>query len=369
MAGNHAFTPAYFCPMNWLRKQLLAPDAASAAAPMRAITVTPQGALSMTQVAIPSPAADEVVIRVAYAGVNRADLLQRQGSYKVPEGSTPVLGLEVSGTIVAIGDKVIGWALGEQVCALLDGGGYSEFVAAPAACVLPIPPKCSLADAASIPEACATAWLALVEEGRLRDGQTVLIHGAAGNIGPMMVQIAALLGARVLATTGSRSKAEHLRALGAHPILYTETDFAAEAKRLSEGNGVDVVIDILGAPYLEAHFGLLNAGGRLVSLAMMEGAQAENLAVGRILAKNLHWSGVMLRRLSRTQKAALIDAVRRRLLPSLATGALRPQIDHIFPLDQAEKAHARMQERLHCGKILLEVHSPAAAVMPARTGA
>ena len=320
----------------------------------RAVTLQ-NGALALGDVALNAPGANEILIKVAYAGVNRADLLQRQGLYAPPEDASPILGLEVSGTIAAFGSNVIGWSEGENVCALVNGGGYSDYVVVPASQVLSVPPRLSMQEAACIPEACVTAWMALVQEGRLRDGETVLVHGGASGVGIMMVQLAQLLGAHVIATAGSAEKCAFIGGFGAKAIAYRDVDFVQEVLTLTEQRGVDVIIDILGGPKAATHLNLLRKGGRLVTIAFLEGNEAEHLPLSRLLTRHLHWSGVTLRGQSPQNKAELMEAVRKRVLPYLATGAVRPVIDSVFPLAQAEEAHTRMQERLHCGKILLEV--------------
>lgn len=347
---------------------------------MRAITITnpgPEGTLTLSDITRPEPKAGQVLIHVAYAGVNRADSLQKQGSYAPPEGASPLPGLEVSGTITALGDGVSGWSLGEKVCALLSGGGYAEYVVADAALTLPIPAGLSLKEAASLPEAAATGWMALVGEARLKAGERVLIHGGASNIGVILVQIARVLGAEVFATAGTPEKCALLASLGVTALLNTcslsgEEQYRKDIAALNDSNasnapfddliraktngqGVDVIIDILGAPYLARHFKLLRRGGRLVSLAFLDGNEVNHLKISSLLTRQLTWSGTMLRNRASTEKAAYIAAVRAHLWPFFVRGEMRPVIDSVFALERAEKAHKRMEERLHCGKILLEV--------------
>ena len=320
---------------------------------------TPMNAIgtdgTLTQTNAPTPQKGELLIKVAYAGVNRADLLQRQGLYPAPEGASPILGLEVSGTIAGFGEGAVGWSEGEPVCALVHGGGYAEYVTVHQDMVLPLPPRIGLKEAACIPEAAMTAWMALVEEGRLRDGETVLLHGGASGVGIFMVQLASLLGAKAIATVGNDAKAKLVEECGGTAINHSLNNVPEEIERITEGRGVDVVIDILGGTKFNEHIGMLRHGGRMVSLAFMESNMAESARLSRILTRHLRISGRTLRGMGTEEKAALMEAVRKRMVPYIATGAIRPIIDKIFPLSEMESAHKHMQERLHCGKILLEV--------------
>jgi putative PIG3 family NAD(P)H quinone oxidoreductase len=301
----------------------------------------------------------QLLIKVCYAGINRADSLQKLGLYHAPDGASPLPGLEVSGTIAEVGEKVVGWSLGEKVCALVDGGGYAEYVAVEAAHTLPLPARLNLEEAATLPEACATAWMALVWEGNLKAGERVLIHGGGSGIGVILVQVAKVLGAEVYSTVGSEAKCALLKKLGVTPINHTAGDFAEQLQKLTKNQGVDVIIDTLGAPHLATHFKLLRKHGRLVSLAFLQGNLAETIKMGSILMKHLRWSGATLRGQSPAAKAELMDAVRLRIWPYLASGKITPVIDSVFVFEEAQEAHKRMEERLHCGKILLEVASPA----------
>lgn len=325
---------------------------------MRAMVIDGQH-LRSEHIAIPTPRPNEALVKVAYTAVNRADLLQLAGTYLPPEGASQLLGLEVSGTIEAIGEKVVGWSVGEQVCALLSGGGYAEYVTVPAEQLLVLPPRIGLRDAASLPEACATAFMALAEEANLMPGERVLIHGGSSGVGIITAQIARAWGAYVFATAGGKKKCDFVKAHGVHAIDHAVEPFEQQILKLTGNEGVDVIVDILGAPQVATHFKLLRRGGRLVSLAFMEGNEVEKLRVGSILMKHLRWSGGTLRGKSAMEKAATIEGVRKTVWPYLATGVIKPAVDSEFPLEQAEKAHKRMQERLHCGKILLEVSATA----------
>lgn len=316
-------------------------------------------ALEVISLPIPQPAPGEVLLRVAYAGVNRADLLQVQGLYAPPEGASELPGLEVSGHIEALGDGVLGWSLGEEVCALLSGGGYAEYVTVPAAQVLSVPARLTLAEAAALPEAAATAYMALIDEAQLQAGERVLLHGGTSGLGIVLAQTAKTWGAEVYATVSSGAKCAVLEKLGIHAIDHRKAPFADTLKGMVDG--VDVIIDTLGGPVLETHLGLLRPGGRLVCLAVMEGGMAQQVKLSRILMKHLRIQGATLRSRSAAQKAAIIEGVRRSIWPQVAAGAIQAFTDKVFPLESAEKAHARMQERLHIGKILLEVAPERAA--------
>lgn len=324
---------------------------------MQAMAIS-DGALLRIEQALPIPAAGEVLIRVAYAGVNRADLLQIAGDYPPPEGASPLPGLEVSGRVVALGAGVCGFAPGDTICALLDGGGYAEYACARAAQTLHVPHGIGLKEAAALPEAAATAIMALLQVGRLVAGERVLLHGGTSGVGLLMGQITRALGAEVFATVGSDEKAAFLRPFGIHPVNYRTAPFGEQLQALTGGDGVDVIIDTLGGPALPAHLRCLRHGGRLVSLAMLEGsAIPAGTKMTRLLMNHLSWHGTTLRSRSAAEKAALMAEVARIVWPMLADEAGKPVIDSCFALPEAKKAHARMQERLHMGKILLEVQA------------
>lgn len=326
---------------------------------MRAMEIsrsgTERGVLYVHRIAAPQPGAHEVQLKVAYAGTNRADLLQIEGSYHPPEGASPIPGLEVSGTITAIGPNVVGWSVGEKVCALLSGGGYAEYVTVPATQLLSIPGRVSLKDAASLPEAAATAFMALSIEARLKPYERVLIHGGASGTGLMLAQVARAWGGEVYATTGGVVKTEFVKKLGVTPIDHKAHDFNEQVMKMTKNEGVDVIIDILGGPQLQNHMKLLRPRGRLVCLALMEGNVVEHLKLGGLLLKQLTLRGATLRNRSAAEKEDIVAGVHKHIWPHLTTGVVKPYIDSVFPLEEAEKALERMQERLHCGKILLEV--------------
>jgi len=299
----------------------------------------------LDEMPLPEVASGEVLIRVAYAGLNRADVLQRDGRYPPPAGAPDVPGLEVSGWRVDTG---------EEVCALLGGGGYAEYVAAPAGQVLPLPKGIDLKQAATLPEAAATGVMALGLETHLKAGERLLIHGGTSGLGLMLTQMAKAWSAEVFATVGSDEKVTFLKEFGIRAVNHRTRNFAEQVMELTNNEGVDVIVDTLGAPQFSAHLGLLRAGGRMVTLAMMEGATAESVKLGRLLTHRLHVSGTMLRSRSAAEKAEIMARVRETVWPHLATGAIKPVIAEVFPLAEAEKALKRMEERLHLGKILLE---------------
>jgi len=321
---------------------------------MRAMEIV-SGALQLRQHAVPTIAADEVLVRVAYAGTNRADLLQVEGSYRPPAGASDVPGREMSGTIAALGKNVQGWSVGQPVCALLSGGGYAEYVAAPATQLLAIPETITLAEAAVLPEAAATSVMALLLEARLQAGERVLVHGGTSGLGIILVQIARALGAEVFATVGTDEKVDFLKQFEVHGINHRTAPFLEQVMAATNDGGVDVIIDTLGAPQFANHLKLLRKNGRMVTLAMLEGNVVESVKISGLLMKSLRWSGATLRGRSLMEKAEIMDIIRTKIAPFLAKGRIKPVIDSVFPLENAENALKKMQERLHLGKILLEV--------------
>lgn len=303
---------------------------------------------------LPVLAPGEILIRVAYAGINRADILQVEGKYPPPKGASPLPGLEISGTISALGPDVIGWTVGEPVCALLSGGGYAEYVAVPAGQVLPLPGRLSLKEGACLPEAVATSVMAL-QQAALAPGERVLIHGGTSGLGLILTQIARAYGAEVFATVGSDEKVAFLKDFSVTGLNHRTAPFAEQVMQRTDNEGVDVIIDTLGGPQMNTHFSLLRRGGRMVTLAVMEGHKIESASMLRMLTHHLHWSGATLRSRSTEEKAAIVEQIRKTVWPGVATGLIRPVIDAVFALPDAEKALERMQERLHLGKILLEV--------------
>lgn len=301
----------------------------------------------------PVPRAKEVLIDVAAAGVNRADILQRQGSYPPPPGAPPWPGLEVSGTIAAVGSGTSGWSVGMRVCALLSGGGYAERVAAPAGQLLPVPPALDLVDAAALPEAVCTAWSNLVDAGRLRAGEWVLVQGGSGGVGSVAIQLAAALGAHVAATAGGPGRAARCTGLGAEVVIdHRCEDVTRAVVDATGGRGVDVVLDVLGAGALTANLEALAPGGRLVVIGMQRGRRAE-LDLGLLLARRASVIGTTLRSRPAEEKAAIVTAVRTHVWPMLDDGRLRPVIHARFPLSRAGEAHELLESGQVFGKVVL----------------
>lgn len=304
----------------------------------------------------PTPKAGEVLIQVAYAGVNRPDILQRSGSYPPPPDASPFMGLEVSGTIVAVGDGVPKQRVGEEVCALTPGGGYAEFVVAPADHCMPIPAGLDLRTAACLPETFLTVWANLIERGQLRAGQSVLIHGGSSGIGTTAIGFAKWAGAsRIFTTVGSEDKARICRELGAdRPILYKSEDFAQVIKDETNGQGVNLVLDMVGGDYLPKHLKCLALEGRLVQIAFLSGAKVE-MDWTMLMMKRLTFTGSTLRARSVEEKARIALTMQQAIWPELQRGRLLPIIHAEFPLAQAEEAHRLMESSQHVGKIVLKV--------------
>lgn len=306
----------------------------------------------------PTPKADEVLIRVSHAGLNRADIFQRQGSYPPPEGASPLPGLEVSGHIVALGSDVTQWRIGEAVCALLAGGGYAEYATAHAGHVFPVPQGWSLAEAAALPEALITVWMALHAEAKLEAGETLLIHGGASGIGMMAIQYARWLGAKVIATAGSEEKCTLCRSWGAtQAINYKEKDFVTEVKNITGNAGAEVILDYIGGDYVERNFSALATEGRMITLAFLRGSRIENLNIAPMLFKRILWKGTTLRARSNAEKSTFVKEIRDALSSALDKGFIKPHIDKIFPLCDAEKAQSHMEENANAGKIILAIDS------------
>ncbi|MFD7510295.1 NAD(P)H-quinone oxidoreductase [Streptomyces sp. NPDC059853] len=320
---------------------------------MRAITITEPGGpevLAWSEVAEPAaPGAGEVLIEVAASAVNRADLLQRQGFYDPPPGASPYPGLECSGTVAAVGPGVRGLSAGEPVCALLSGGGYAQRVVVPAGQVLPVPAGVSLVEAAALPEVVCTVWSNVFwGESGLRAGQTLLVHGGGSGIGTMAIQLAVARGARVAVTAGSAEKLAVCRELGAEVLInYRERDFAEVLR-----GEVDVVLDIMGASYLDRNVRVLATGGRLAVIGLQGGRKGE-LNLGALLAKRATVTATSLRARSAGEKAAIVAAVREGVWPLIEEGRVRPVVDRVLPMSEAGEAHRIVERSGHTGKIIL----------------
>ncbi|HHU09207.1 MAG TPA: NAD(P)H-quinone oxidoreductase [Intrasporangiaceae bacterium] len=323
---------------------------------MRAVTVpTPGGpdSLVLADVDTPEPQPDEVRIRVAAAGINRADILQRQGHYDPPPGSSPLLGLEVSGTIDAVGADVADWSVGDEVCALLVGGGYAEQVCVSAGQVLPIPSGVGLVEAAALPEVTCTVWSNVFLTANLQPGETILIHGGSSGIGTMAIQLAREVGARVAVTAGSAEKLEFCRSLGAEILInYREEDFVDAVKAATDGRGAGVILDNMGAKYLMRNVDTLADGGRLVIIGMQGGVKAE-LNIAALLRKRGAVIATALRSRSLAEKATIVAAVREHVWPLVEAGRVRPIVHATYPLDEVAAAHTELESSRHIGKILL----------------
>ncbi|MGB5092830.1 MAG: NAD(P)H-quinone oxidoreductase [Parvibaculum sp.] len=323
---------------------------------MQAVTITEPGGpekLAWSDVTCPEPAHGEVLIKIAAAGVNRGDLMQRIGLYPPPPGASPIMGLEASGTIAAIGPGVTLWKVGDPVCALMAGGGYAQYCTVHESHVLPVPQGISLVDAAALPEALMTVWTNVFERGRLVSGETFLIHGGTSGIGTAAIQMASAFGSRVIATAGSAEKCAACLKLGASAAInYRDKDFVAEVQRLTDGRGVDVILDMVGGDYVQRNMACAAQDGRIVNIAFMSGFKLE-LNLLPLMLKRLTLTGSTLRGRTVEEKAALTRAVREKLWPLLETGRIRQPVDSIFPMSQAAKAHDLMEKSSHIGKILL----------------
>ena len=323
---------------------------------MRAVTAPIPGgpeSLQLVDLPDPEPGPGEVRIRVAAAGVNRADLLQAAGHYPPPPGISEVLGLEVSGTIDAVGEGVESWLVGDRVCALLAGGGYAELVVVPAGQVLPIPAGIELVSAAALPEVTCTVWSNLVLTAGLRSGETLLVHGGSSGIGTMAIQVARSLGARVAVTAGSAAKLEACRALGAEILVnYREEDFVEQVRAQTDGHGADVILDNMGAKYLSRNVDALATGGRLVVIGMQGGIKGE-LDLGVLLRKRGAVHATSLRARPAGEKASIVREVHDHLWPQITSGAVRPVIQGTHRLADAAAAHRELAESAHIGKLLL----------------
>lgn len=323
---------------------------------MRAVTISgPGGPENLTVSELPdqTPRADELVLDVVSAGVNRADLLQRAGSYPPPPGAPDWPGLEVAGTVARVGDGVNGWSVGDRAVALLDGGGYAEQVRVRASQVLPVPAGVDLVDAAALPEAACTVWSNVVDVGRLAAGEWLLVHGGSGGVGTIAVQVGAALGARVAVTAGGRERADRCLALGASlAVDHREEDFVDAVRTASDGRGADVILDVVGAAYLDRNVRTLATNGRLVVIGMQQGARAE-LDLGRLLARRASVAGTTLRARPAEEKAHIVREVLTHVWPMVEDGRVRPVVHARLRLDEAARAHELLDSGEVFGKVLL----------------
>ena len=322
---------------------------------MKAIAIKAPGdasVLEMVERPLPCPGVGEVLIKVMAAGVNRPDLMQRRGLYPPPPGASDIPGLEIAGKIVAMGESVEDRAPGDAVCALVTGGGYAEYCLAATPLCLTVPPPLNFVEAAALPEALLTVWSNMFDRGGLQPGETLLVHGGTSGIGTTAIMLARFHGIRVLATASGPEKCEACSALGAEAIDYQRENFRDRVMSLTDDRGVDVILDIIGGPYLTRHLEILAPEGRLVIIAVQGGPKAEfNLLP--IMLKRLTVTGSTLRPRSLAEKAHLASTIRERIWPWVSSGKLRPVIDSTFGLEEAAKAHQRMESSQHIGKIVL----------------
>ncbi len=302
--------------------------------------------------AVPRARAGEVLVRVAFAGVNRPDVLQRLGAYPPPAGASDIPGLEMAGEVVALGEAVAGDWLGRRVCALVTGGGYAEYCLARAEHCLPVPEGLSLSEAAALPETLFTVWHNLFERGQAREGETLLVHGGTSGIGTMAIKLGKLFGLTIIVTCGSDGKCDAALAIGAdHAINYRTDDFGAVVSALTPA-GANVILDMVAGPYTQRNLDCLAEDGRLVTIAVLGGAKAE-IDMARLLVRRHTLTGSTLRARPDGFKARLAETIARDVWPYVADGRLRPAMDRIFPLEQAAEAHRRMEGGEHIGKIVL----------------
>lgn len=325
---------------------------------MNYIEITQPGGpevLKLAQAAVPEPGGREVLIKVHAAGINRPDVIQRTGKYPMKPGMSAVPGLEVAGEVVKVGSAVSGFKVGDKVCALTNGGGYAEYCVVAATQVLPIPAGVDMIHAAAIPETFFTVWANLFELGQARKGATVLIHGGTSGIGTTALMLCKALGIKAFATAGSEDKCEQIRVLGGEAINYREADFSQVITQKTQGKGVDVILDIMGASYFEGNVAALARRGRLVVIGFLGGSSVKDFSLQALADKQASVTGSMMRSRSAEEKAEIAQAVKANVWPLLSEGQCLPIIDRVFPLADAVLAHQRMEEGEHIGKIVLQV--------------
>jgi len=309
--------------------------------------------LVATSAPVPSPSEGEILVKVIAAGVNRPDVMQRQGRYPPPKGATEIPGLEIAGEVVEIGRGIRRWKLGDKVMALVVGGGYAEYCLAFEDHALPVPARLSMIEAAAIPETVFTVWYNVFERGRLAAGETLLVHGGSSGIGTTAIQLAKALGARVITTAGTKEKCDACRKLGADVAIdYKMQDFVAVTKDATQGRGADVILDMVGGDYVARNYEAAAVEGRIVQIAFLASSRV-NVDLMRLMLKRLTHTGSTLRARAVADKAAIARAVEANVLPLIASGRVKPPIDSSFPLAQANSAHARMESGKHIGKIVL----------------
>ncbi|PKP77112.1 MAG: NAD(P)H-quinone oxidoreductase [Alphaproteobacteria bacterium HGW-Alphaproteobacteria-3] len=322
---------------------------------MKSIAIREPGGpdvLEPAQIETPTPGHGEILIRVAAAGINRPDTIQRMGLYPPPPGAPATPGLEVAGEVVAAGAGVTRWQVGDKVCALVGGGGYAEYCLAHEAHALPVPKGFSMVEASALPETFFTVWTNVFERGALKPGETFLVHGGTSGIGTTAIQLASIFGSTVIATAGSEEKCRACEKLGAHAVNYREQDFVEEVKRLTGGRGADVILDMVGGDYIQRNIQAAATDGRIVSIAFLNGSTAE-VNFMPVMLKRLTLTGSTLRPRGIEEKAALAAALEAKVWPLLDAGRVKPLIDKVFPLEQAADAHTLMEKSSHIGKIML----------------
>jgi NADPH2:quinone reductase len=303
--------------------------------------------------AVPSPGPNEILIKVAAAGVNRPDVAQRSGAYPPPPGASDLPGLEISGEVVAVGTGVTRHKLGDKVMSLVAGGGYAQYCIAQDAQAMAVPSSLSMQEAGAIPETLMTVWHNVFERGALKSGETLLIHGGSSGIGTMAIQLAKAFGSKVIVTVGSKEKADACLKLGAdHAINYKTEDFVAAAKAATSGAGVNLILDMVGGDYIERNYDASAVDGRIVQIATLGGAKA-TVNFAKLMVKRLHHTGSTLRPRSNADKAAMVAAIEAKVMPLLRDGRVKPLMDSTFPLEKAADAHRRMETSEHIGKIVL----------------
>lgn len=310
--------------------------------------------LQVQTMAIPQPNTGEILIRVRAAGINRPDILQRQGAYPPPADASPILGLEVAGEVIACGANVKRWQAGDKVCALVNGGGYAEYALAPADQCLPMPQDFSYVQAAALPETFFTVWHNLFQRAQLKPGERLLIHGGTSGIGTAAIQLARAFGAQVFATAGSAEKCSAVESLGAIAINYHEQDFVAVIKEKTQGQGVNVILDMVGGEYIQRNFSAAAKEGRIVNIAFLQGSKTQ-VDFMPLMIKRLTLTGSTLRAQAAQAKATIAGELEEKVWPLLNTTTIKPVIDSIFPFEQVAAAHMRMESNQHIGKIVLNL--------------